>query len=213
MTYIKLFQPTDFTSNDSGLSLTSGRGVEVDVTKSRSTITGLDISLNGNPYARVLNLSISQRDLRSMEGKSSLADLGILDGNDSIYGSEGNDVLTGLDGNDFIAGSDGNDVLIGGLGQDSLHGGRGSNYYADERDNSWDWITLTPDYDFGQSLDVIEGLDASDWIYMPHVRPEDLSIQQLDAGVGIFVSGSLEAVYVGGDLSVDQMRQMTIAYV
>ena len=158
---------------------------------------------------------------------------------DSIEGGTGNDELTALRGKDHLAGyagedilraGNGRDIISGGNGSDELYGGFGLNTFTSEVDGSEDWLYLKSDqhaynYVYGkagnnagnQKCDNIMGLDSFDVIHIQGVDDSDLhfewtthesSLGTLE-GIGIWAGESLEAVYTGGNLSVDQLYEMT----
>ena len=148
------------------------------------------------------------------------------DGSDVLSGRAGWDVLDGGGGDDLIHGGNGRDVITGGAGADELHGDFGWNTYKDQRDDSADLLAIKSDQHLmnwwygtsgnnpnGEKADVIEGLDAADRIIILGVETDQLSFAAASAhglaGIGIYADGALEAVYIGGDLGVDQLRQMT----
>ena len=70
----------------------------------------------------------------------------------------------------------------------------------------------------GEKADKIEMLDEFDQIYVQGVETSQLSYGVVDhnsnlgetlSGIGIYASGALEAVYVGGNLSMGQIASMT----
>ena len=70
----------------------------------------------------------------------------------------------------------------------------------------------------GEKADKIEGLDEVDDIFVQGVQTSQLSFGFVDhnsnlgetlSGIGIYASGFLEAVYVGGNLSMAQLEAMT----
>ena len=153
------------------------------------------------------------------------------DGNDYLRGNQGKDKLFGGGGNDELRAGNGRDVLTGGEGSDSLYGGFGLNTFAESLDGEIDSLYLKSDqwaynwlYDQagnspnGEKADKIEILDAVDKIYIQGVETGALSFQNVSHssnlgetldGIGIFASGYLEAVYVGGNLSISQLNSMT----
>ena len=122
-------------------------------------------------------------------------------------------------------------MLTGGEGSDSLYGGFGLNTFAESLDGEIDSLYIKSDqwannwfYDKagnspnGEKADKIEILDAIDKIYIQGVETGTLSFQNVSHssnlgetldGIGIFASGYLEAVYVGGNLSIAQLNSMT----
>ncbi len=153
------------------------------------------------------------------------------DGNDFLRGKLGKDKLFGGAGNDVLKAGNGRDVLTGGEGSDSLYGGFGLNTFAESLDGEIDSLYIKSDqwannwfYDKagnspnGEKADKIEILDAIDKIYIQGVETGTLSFQNVSHssnlgetldGIGIFASGYLEAVYVGGNLSIAQLNSMT----
>ena len=63
------------------------------------------------------------------------------------------------------------------------------------------------------NIDIIEGLDVNDQINLIGVKNKSISIQETSAlgeiGIGIFAKGSLEALYVGSELSSAQLLNLT----
>jgi hypothetical protein len=147
-------------------------------------------------------------------------------GNDIISGRAGWDVLDGGAGHDLIHGGNGRDILSGQAGADELHGDFGWNTYKSERDGFSDLIAIKSDQYLtnwlynkagnnpnGEKCDIIQGLDEIDKIKIIGCNSQDLSFSQATAhglgGIGIFAKGSLEALYTGGDLSINQLAGMT----
>ena len=168
----------------------------------------------------------------SLIGSSATHDfLVAYDGNDYLQANRGKDKLFGGDGNDELRAGNGRDVLTGGEGSDSLYGGFGLNTFAESLDGEVDSLYLKSDqwaynwlYDKagnspnGEKADKIEILDSVDKIYIQGVDTNNLSFQNVSHssnlgetldGIGIFASGYLEAVYVGGNLSIAQLNSMT----
>jgi hypothetical protein len=148
-------------------------------------------------------------------------------GNDDIRGLAGWDFLSGGAGNDFVRAGNGRDIISGGPGADELHGDFGWNTYRDERDGSPDLIVIKSDqylYNWvygksgnngnGEKADIIEGLDPIDRIRIKGVATEEITLatgvsNKGVTGIGIYGKGTLEAVYIGGNLSVEQLTNMT----
>ena len=148
-------------------------------------------------------------------------------GNDDIKGFAGWDILDGGEGNDLIHGGNGRDIITGGAGRDELHGDFGWNTFKTEKDGDSDLIAVKSDQYLvnwlygkagnnpnGEKTDIIEGLDAIDKIKIIGVDTRDLTfaenvIAHGATGIGIYGKGALEALYVGGDLTVAQITQMT----
>ena len=147
-------------------------------------------------------------------------------GRDRILAKAGWDVIDGGSGDDYIRAGNGRDIITGGLGNDELWGDFGWNTYKSEKDGFRDLIAIKSDEYLlnwlngkagnnpnGEKADIIEGLDSNDVIKILGVSTEDLSFGNATAhgvsGIGIYGGGALEAVYTGGDLSIDQIRSMT----
>jgi len=151
-------------------------------------------------------------------------------GDDELTGLRGKDYLIGYEGNDILRAGNGRDVISGGNGADDLYGGFGLNTFTNEIDGAEDWLYLKSDqhaynYVYGkagnnagnQKCDNIMGLDSFDMIFIQGVNDSDLyfgwttlqsSLGTLE-GIGIWAGESLEAIYTGGNLSVDQVVDMT----
>jgi Ca2+-binding RTX toxin-like protein len=147
--------------------------------------------------------------------------------NDYLIGRSGNNTLKGGAGDDIIYGGKGNDVLKAGKGTDILYGGFGQNTFSNAADGFIDSINI----ECGQKLeskqqrntkknksitnnvDIIKSLDDNDQINLIGVKNKSISIQATSTlgkvGLGIFTNGSLEALYVGDDLSTRQLLNMT----
>ena len=179
--------------------------------------------------SEVLTLKNGEVDLR---GSSSTHD--VLIGNsldNKLVGVQGADILSGNDGDDELRAGNGRDVINGGDGSDELYGGFGLNTFEDSDDGEIDQLFFKSDqnaynwfYDKagnspnGQKADKIMELDEFDEIFVQGVETDELSFQDvvhrsnlgetLD-GIGIYASGTLEAVYVGDNLSISQIESMT----
>jgi hypothetical protein len=147
--------------------------------------------------------------------------------NDIISGKAGWDILDGGYGDDLIHGGNGRDIITGGAGRDELHGDFGWNTYKSEKDGVSDLIAIKSDQYLvnwiygkagnnadGSKCDIIEGLDAIDKIKIIGVDTRDITVAaNVTAkgltGIGIYGKGALEALYTGGDLTINQITQMT----
>ena len=179
--------------------------------------------------SEVLTLESGELDLR---GSSSTHD--VLIGNsldNKLVGVQGADILSGNDGDDELRAGNGRDVINGGDGSDELYGGFGLNTFEDSDDGEIDQLFFKSDqhaynwlYDKsgnnpnGQKADKIMELDEFDEIYVQGVETDKLGFQDVVhrshlgetlEGIGIYASGTLEAVYVGDDLSISQLESMT----
>ncbi len=153
------------------------------------------------------------------------------DGDDDLTGYRGADFLNGGAGNDILRAGNGRDILTGGDGADVFYGGFGLNTFEDEADGQIDQLYFRSDQwaenwlygsagnsPNGEKADKIEKLDAFDQIYVQGVETSQLSYGAVShqsnlgetlSGIGIYASGVLEAVYVGGNLSMGQIAAMT----
>jgi Ca2+-binding RTX toxin-like protein len=121
--------------------------------------------------------------------------------NNFIRGLKGDDNIYGLAGNDTIRAGAGHDTLDGGIGSDLLYGGPGRNTYSNNKDGSPDHLFILSEYKLnstGQSdiinHDIVTSLGVEDSITILGTTTDQLSIRQLSDGLGIFASGSLEAI-------------------
>ena len=153
------------------------------------------------------------------------------EGDDDLIGYRGADSLNGGAGNDILRAGNGRDILTGGDGADVFYGGFGLNTFEDELEGEMDQLYFRSDQwaenwlygtagnsPNGEKADKIEMLDEFDQIYVQGVETSQLSYGFVDhnsnlgetlSGIGIYASGALEAVYVGGNLSMGQIAAMT----
>ncbi len=144
------------------------------------------------------------------------------DGADLLIGYAGNDTLTGGSGNDLLLAGMGRDRIIGGDGADVMHGDFGANTFGDSRDDAIDKIVVRSDQFIfnpfygsagnnpeGFKRDILEGLDPIDKIFIEAGPSYSLDVSPTNDGLGLYVDGFLEALYVGGDLSASQLLGMT----
>lgn len=152
-------------------------------------------------------------------------------GDDEIFGYRGADFLNGGNGSDLLRAGNGRDIITGGTGSDTMYGGFGLNTFEDADDGEIDQLLFKSDqhaynwiYDKdgnspnGEKADKIMELDPFDEIFVQGVETEELSFgnvfhysnlgERLD-GIGIYALGTLEAVYVGDNLSLGQIEAMT----
>ena len=124
--------------------------------------------------------------------------------NNSLQGGKGSDYIQGFQGDDEIRGGAGGDIIDGGVGSDLLYGGTGANTFANNADGDVDQIYILSEYhyvnepgspfDNSQNADIISSLGVEDRITILGATTDELSIRQLNDGLGIFASGSLEAI-------------------
>ena len=153
-------------------------------------------------------------------------------GDDQLFGFRGADVLIGGLGDDLLRAGNGRDVITGGPGQDVLYGGFGHNAFTGEKDGSKDKIYFKSDQfsenwiygkagnnPNGKKVDVIKGLDSYDKLFIQGVKTSGLSFSRVSSfatptgnfsGIGIFANGFLEGLYTGDDLSIAQLKSMTV---
>ena len=145
---------------------------------------------------------------------------------DILHGLGGWDVIDAKGGDDLIRAGNGRDIISGGMGSDELHGDFGRNTYTSQVDGSTDLIVVKSDQHLdnwwygkdgnnpnGEKADIIEGLDAFDQIKFLGVATEQISFAEGSAhgldGIAIYADGALEALYTGGNLSMEQLQSMT----
>mgnify|MGYP006269206509 CR=1 FL=1 len=149
------------------------------------------------------------------------------DGKDTLWGRAGWDLIDGRGGADLIRAGNGRDIITGGSGSDEMHGDFGWNTYTSSDDNYSDLIVVKSDQYllnplFGASgnnsdsskCDIIEELDEAGKIKILGVSTEDLCfaegvIAHDILGIGIYAKESLEALYTGNNLTIDQIMEMT----
>ena len=176
-----------------------------------------------------LSLSIDEFNSKILNADS-FANGSILAGADRIGGTKYDDELigrTGKDwfnaygGNDIIRAGNGADLITGGTGSDTLYGGFGKNSFFDNRDGSVDTIYLKSDqfaYNYiygkagnspnGEKIDGIYNADSYDKIIIQGVKTSELTVGNYLGDIGIFANGYVEATYLGGDLSINQVAGM-----
>jgi len=134
------------------------------------------------------------------------------DNKDRLRGLKGNDTIFGFESDDVIRGGKGDDYLDGGKGSDFITGGFDLNIFANQRDGEVDILNTRVDKD-PTKADVYEGLDYFDKILIQDSDSyqHHLSVRETESGIGIFNRDILEAVYVGGDLTVEQIDDMVIS--
>jgi Ca2+-binding RTX toxin-like protein len=120
-----------------------------------------------------------------------------------IYGTRRKDYLTGTDLNDVIKAYQGNDVLIDGLGSDILKGGKGKNTYSVTADGSIDMVKIQKD----NRIDEIVSIGLEDRIVM---GSSHTTFGTVDEGIGIFYKNRLQVVYTGDDLTLEQIKTITV---
>ncbi|WP_082024820.1 DUF4214 domain-containing protein [Mameliella alba] len=112
----------------------------------------------------------------------------------NVGGTDYDDNLVGDSGAQKLTGDLGDDTLTGGLGDDTLDGGEGSDIYrwakGDGNDTiSEDTTKLIPDpeYPLGPEIEV-DIADASDWLELADVGPEDVAMRQVGDDLKIYIS-------------------------
>ena len=146
-------------------------------------------------------------------------------GNDTIRGLAGFDRLSGGSGDDLIHGGNGRDFISSGTGSNELHGDFGWNTYwarnlskdliaikSDQHLVNW-WYGKAGNSPNGEKADIIEAIDPIDEIKIIGVFTADLGFQKVEhrgvSGIGIYAKGTLEAVFTGRNLDINQIQNMT----
>ena len=206
-----------------------GRTVEVRASSWTSTLAVNRIARagTGGNDLKAKQLSFDRSQLPNSQSIEVAAS--ILEGSDQgeiLRGLAGWDIIDAKGGDDLVRGGNGRDILMGGTGADELHGDFGWNTYTDQRDGSSDLIAIKSDQFLenywygkagnspnGEKADIIEGLDAFDQIRILGVSTDRLSFAEASAhglsGLGIFADGSLEALYTGSSLNLEQLASIT----
>ena len=209
--------------NSTAYRVNVGSSADDDSNSENITIINVDNKFIGGASADVL---------KGYSGDNSNADL--LDGGegtDQLFGYRGADFLSGGNGNDELRAGNGRDIITGGDGGDTMYGGFGLNTFEDEADGAVDSLYFKSDQweenwiygkagnsPNGEKADKIMELDPFDEIFVQGVETEELSfgnvvhysnLGETLEGIGIYASGTLEAVYVGNDLSMGQIEAMT----
>ena len=135
-----------------------------------------------------------------------------------LNGYSGNDQLSGRQGDDTINGGLGDDRIDGGTGADQLYGGEGSNTFLNCKDGFTDTLHINANQNRNpnsttSTVDIIANLDAIDRIILTdadftEVRIEAASLNN-QFGIGIYSGNRLEAIYLGGELSVEDIQRIT----
>jgi len=195
----------------------------------------VDVTIPGRSDKIILNL-VSQAghsgdylEAQQLEAGSPYFSGSVLnggEGHDVIVGAYGWDIIDGCAGSDLVIASYGNDVITGGPGRDEIWGGFGSNTFLSELDGAPDLIAIHSDHHLfnvlsgksenntnGEKCDILLALDPIDKIRIVGVNTTELTVRAGASahgvtGVGIYAKGALEALYVGGDLSVSQLTTM-----
>jgi len=160
------------------------------------------------PVAGVVLLGGSKAD--TLIGDAGDDDLRGQKGNDRLEGQTGNDLLIGGKGNDQLIAGAGDDILDGGKGNDVMDGGSGRNLFLAAKDRSRDQLLIGTGEGVAMA-DRVVSLDRKDQITLLGVSGGAISVAPTEGGLGIFANGSLEVVYLGDNLSIDQLRGLTRA--
>ena len=125
------------------------------------------------------------------------------------------DVMNAGFGDDELRGGYGHDILDGGEGEDILYGGGGKNTFNNNDDGDLGLIFVLSDfhshnYEWGSlhngaNADTINSIEEEDRITILGAETDELSIRQIDDGLGIFASGSLEAVVTDSSWNVSSL--------
>ena len=225
--------PNDYTSNDKAALIELwGRETTPNPTVRPDKPNGLSAQVMDNNSTRFKGTS--QADwIIGNDGNNTIKAKGGNDylqgglGNDRLNGNNGNDTLRGGNGDDIIHGGKGSDIIRGGGGEDVLYGNSGQNTFSNTADGSIDIINIQCEQQSSKkrrkkamnkkqgtnTFDIIEELDANDQINLIGAKNRSISVQETialgETGVGIFAKGSLEALYIGDELSSAQVLNMT----
>jgi hypothetical protein len=123
---------------------------------------------------------------------------GLMNGVDTVTGSEHDDSLWGFNGNDVLNGGLGDDILYGHAGNDTLTGGKGADSFTflagTGHDTVTDFDVTGDDHDFiymdyylyktmtieKDGKDLLLTLDTGDQMTLEHVKKADLSVDHFD---------------------------------
>ena len=140
-----------------------------------------------------------------------------------LIGTATNDVLIGGAGPDLLRGELGNDQLTGGGGADELWGALGSNQFFSSADGALDRLFISRDGSTNRrrnaTVDQIAALGSEDQLGILGATTSRLRFERTSVnstaygqlqGIGIFVGKRLEAIYTGGDLRLQQLRDLSV---
>lgn len=187
------------------------------------------VTVNGVPVQVRGDGSIDDDSVRGTDGDDEVIGSAL---SESIYGEAGDDLLKGKgdddslygdDGDDTLKGGGGDDYVNGGTGSDLLAGGLGANIFDDCDDGFDDVIRIKSDQAFngdnsnGQLTDLILDLDLTDALVIVGVGTDALTFSETSTtingqtytGLGVFANGTLEALVVDENLTVDQLAGIT----
>ncbi len=191
-----------------------GTNLQVSIDALTGTLNELHLSTLNDDYYSITGLNYNLNNRVSEEGflisgkrlGGNLAELAyVLDGDDTIHGSEqsdrlagfnGNDLINGNKGNDFLEGWDGNDILNGGTGNDVIDGGAGSDW-ADYRDATG---AVVVNLFTGRS----SGADGADSLRnIENIRGSNYSDTLTGNGADNFLQGGLGNDTIDGGAGID----------
>jgi hypothetical protein len=162
--------------------------------------------------------------LKAIWGESTSDAANSISPSKKIVGTPGDDVLTGGLASELIQGLGGNDVLIGGGGEDQIEGGLGSNQFFSLEDEDRAFVLISPDGSKSsvlnrRTVDEIAELGIEDQIGIIGASTRRLRFAptstntrlygKLD-GIGISIGKRLEAVYTGQNLTLAELRDLTV---
>ena len=186
-------------SSSSGESLANVLGDAANSAQNQELVVSVDFAYSGS------SSSDSMFGSQGANGQSWAHDyFDAGDGDDLIGGGGGRDVMFGGGGNDELRAGYGHDILDGGSGADVLYGGGGRNTFNNNNDGEFDQLFILSDFHShnqptgrlhnGANADTISSLGVEDRITILGASTDELSIRQLNDVLGIFASGSLEAI-------------------
>ena len=226
--------PAGGSADDVASALLSGAGSE-DLSGRTMTVnaSGYNRTLPVNRVVRATTggTTLMAKQLEYTRGELPSAQTDIVVEGSVLSGSDEQDLARGLAGwdlidtnagDDQVRGGNGRDIINGGSGRDQLWGDFGRNYYNGNLDGAEDLLVIKSDqhlknwwYDKagnnpnGEKADVIEDLESIDRVKILGVTSEQISVAEASAhglsGLGIFADGALEALYTGGQLSIEQL--------
>ena len=183
---------------------------------SGSIINIWDISVNYNGFVDIFQNAFANPNI--LNGSDNI---GGTDWNDELIGFRGADRFWGEGGDDIIRAGNGPDNIDGGAGSDILYGGFGKNAFFNSKDGYIDTLYIKSDqhaYNYlygkagnnpnGEKVDRIYDADSFDNIVVQGVDTSRLTIGNYLGDVAIFADGYVEAIFVEGSLTVDQVASM-----
>ena len=228
--YLEPSSPIEIDADQLGTQLVEPRAQSLEpLTKASNNAVAHAADVVTSDLSPLIESQLSQNSVRSAYLDEDFTVHQGSDANEPIQGYLGNDLIDASSGDELVHGGKGRDIITGGEGADEHYGAFGWNTYTPEIYGSNDLIAIKSDQMLhngvyvktgsnnanGEKLDITEGLDANDQIKIVGVETGQLSFAHAMAhgmhGIGIFGNGALEALYTGGNLSIEQLHSMTTA--